>query len=97
MKWSQLSIGKKIVLAFGLLLLLLFATVAFSFKGMDKITNNAAEVIRANQLTGFLANVEIDHVNWLSQVNILLSDDKKEHPQRFDEPSPMQVWSVVVW
>ena len=77
MKWSQLSIGKKIVLAFGLLLLLLFITVAFSFKGMDKITNNAAEVIRANQLTSFLANVEIDHVNWLSQVNILLSDEKK--------------------
>ena len=76
MNWNQMTIGKKIGLGFGLVLLLLFAVGLLSYNGVGSIVHNAKEVIEGHKLDGLLAQKEVDHLNWINQVNALLTDDK---------------------
>ena len=76
MSWKHMTIGKKIALGFGLVLILLAATGILSYTGVGGIVDNASEVIDGNKLDGALAQREVDHLNWVNQVNALLTDDK---------------------
>lgn len=75
MKWSDLSVGQKNGIGFGAVLLLLIVLSIISYKGVTGIVGNAGQVIQGNQLDGELAQREVDHLNWVSQVNALLTDE----------------------
>ena len=67
---------EKIGYGFGIVLLLLIIVGILSFTGTKGIVLNAKEVINGNQLDGTLAQREVDHLNWVNQVNGLLTNDK---------------------
>lgn len=76
MKWSNLTIGKRIATGFGVILALLGIVAVLSYSGVGSIVNNASQVIDGNKLDGLLAQKEVDHLNWVGKVNALLTDDK---------------------
>ncbi len=69
-----MTIGKKIATGFGVIIILLIVLGAISFTGVGGIVNNASEVIDGTSLDGELAQKEVDHLNWIMDVNKLLTD-----------------------
>ena len=76
MNWRRMTIGKKISLGFGMVLVLLTVAGVLSYSGVGGIVGNAEEVISGNKLDAVLAQKEIDHLNWANAVNALLTDEK---------------------
>jgi methyl-accepting chemotaxis protein len=75
MNWKNLTIGKKVAMGFGIILVLLSIVGLLAFSGVSGIVNNAEQVIDGNKLDGLLAQKEVDHLNWVGEVNALLTDD----------------------
>ena len=75
MIWKNMTIGKKIASGFGIVIILLVILGALSFTGVGSIVKNASEVIDGKALDGELAQKEVDHLNWIGEVNKLLTDD----------------------
>jgi methyl-accepting chemotaxis protein len=73
--WKNLTIGKKVALGFGIILVLLSVLGLLSYSGVSGIVEDAEQVIDGNKLDGLLAQKEVDHLNWVSKVNALLTDD----------------------
>ncbi len=73
---KQMTIGKKIYLGFAFVLGLSFIIGALSYVGVNGIVKKASEVIDGNKLDGFLAKIEVGHLNWVNKVNSLLTDEK---------------------
>jgi len=71
----DLTVGKKMALGFGAMVVLLAALGTLSYTGVGGIVANASEVITGNQLDGSLAQKEVDHLNWANKVSALLTDD----------------------
>jgi len=71
----NLTVGKKIALGFGLVLLLLAILAAWSYLGVGQIVKNAGMVISGNQLDGALAQREVDHLNWARKLTELINND----------------------
>lgn len=76
MSWKNLTIGKKITAGFSIVIVLLVLMGVMSYFGVGGIVENAKEVISGNKLDGNLAQKEVDHLNWVNQVNALLTDEK---------------------
>ncbi len=76
MAGGRLTIGKRIGLGFGLVLTLLLVLAAVAVWGLRGTVENAREVIEGNQLDGTLAQKEVDHLNWLRQLNLFLTDEQ---------------------
>jgi methyl-accepting chemotaxis protein len=75
MDWKNLTIGKKIALGFGIILVLLSVVGLLSFTGVKAIVHDAEHVINGNKLDGMLAQKEVDHLNWVNKVNGFLTDE----------------------
>ncbi len=75
MNWKNMTIGKKIATGFGLIIILLIILGTISFTGVGGIVKNASEVIDGTALDGELAQKEVDHLNWIMDVNKLISND----------------------
>ncbi len=71
---SQMTIGKRITLAFGVIIALLFILVVAMKFGINGIVSNAEQVIEGSELDRNLAQAEIDHLNWVSAVSRLFTD-----------------------
>ena len=72
--FRNLTIGKKIGLGFGFVMLCLATVGVMSYTGVGGIVTNASEVITGNKLDGNLAQKEVDHLNWANKVSELLTD-----------------------
>lgn len=72
---NNLTIGKKVAMGFGLIIVLLAVVGLLSFSGVKGIVFNAGQVINGNKLDGMLAQKEVDHLKWVNNVNALLTDD----------------------
>ncbi|MBU0730634.1 MAG: CZB domain-containing protein [Proteobacteria bacterium] len=72
---ENLTINKRIILGFGIVILFLIVVVVLSFTGVSGIVGNAAQVIDGNALDANLAQKEVDHLNWASKVEELIADD----------------------
>jgi methyl-accepting chemotaxis protein len=72
---KNMSIGKKITLGFGIVLILLVAIGVMSFTGVSDIVKDAHEVIMGNELDRELAQREVDHLNWVNKVNAFLNNE----------------------
>ena len=73
---KKLTLAMKFALSFGCLLLLLGVVALWSYSGIRGIVGNAGEVIDGNKLRGEISQREVDHLNWVAQVNALLTDRK---------------------
>ncbi|PLX47948.1 MAG: methyl-accepting chemotaxis protein [Desulfobulbaceae bacterium] len=74
MNWKNMTIGRKIIMGFGIVLTLLVAITIISYIGVGTIIANAEKVIHTKELDGTLAQREVDHLNWSEQVNSLLTN-----------------------
>jgi methyl-accepting chemotaxis protein len=72
---KNMTIGKKLALGFGVVLVLLALVGALSFRGVGGMGADAKDVIAKNELVNNLARREIDHLNWANQVVALFTDD----------------------
>lgn len=75
MNWKKMTIGKKIVFGYGIVLVFLLTITTISYFGVGTIISNAEEVIKGKELDGVLAQREVDHLKWAQKVNSLLTDD----------------------
>ncbi|MDR9500966.1 MAG: CZB domain-containing protein, partial [Desulfurivibrionaceae bacterium] len=75
MNWKKMTIGKKIVCGYTIILTMLIAITAISYFGVGTILSNAHEVISGKELDKVLAQREVDHLHWAQAVNILLTDE----------------------
>jgi methyl-accepting chemotaxis protein len=73
--FRNMTVGRKIGLGFGAVLVALAVVVTLSFTGVSGIVGNAEEVIYGNRIDGELAQKEVDHLNWINRVNALLTDE----------------------
>ena len=73
---KKLTLGIKFALGFGLLIIMMGVVAFWSFTGIKGIVENANQVISGNKLRGEITQREVDHLNWVSQVNALLTDEK---------------------
>ena len=74
--FRKMTLGKKLACGFGVVLAALALIVVLSFIGVGGIVTNAKEVIYGNQLDAVMTQKEVDHLNWVSKVNQLLTNDK---------------------
>jgi methyl-accepting chemotaxis protein len=72
MKWSGMTVGKRIFVGFGLVLVLLVGLALSSYLGFGRIEGNAGGVIKGVQLDAELAQREVDHLNWAGKVTAAL-------------------------
>ncbi len=72
--FKEMTIGRKIGLGFGVIMILLVAVASLSYTGIDGIVANAGEVITGNKINGTMAQKEVDHLNWVNEVSGLLTD-----------------------
>lgn len=75
MNWKNMTIGKKIVFGYTIVLTLLVAITTVSYFGVGTIISDAGEVVKGKELDGILAQREVDHLHWAQKVNSLLTDD----------------------
>ena len=75
MQLKNLTVGQRIRIGFGIVVLFLIVSGVLSFRGVGTIVDNAGEVIQGNMLDAVLAQKEVDHLNWANKVNALLTDD----------------------
>lgn len=72
---KNMSVGKKITMGVGIVLLLLAFVGVISFIGVNSIIKNADQVIIGNTLDKDLAQKEVDHLNWVNKVNVFLNNE----------------------
>ena len=73
-RFSSLSIGRRIRLGFALILGLLLVIGAIGYFGISRMKTNASLVIDGNKLDAMLAQHEVDHLNWANSINAFLTD-----------------------
>ncbi len=62
MNWKDLTIGKKIILGYSIILLLLLVLGVINYLGVGTIVSNADEVIKGNSLNALITQKEVDHL-----------------------------------
>ena len=72
---KNLTIGKKLALGFGVVLVLLTLTGVIAFRGVRGLGASAQDVVAKNTLAQDLAQKEIDHLNWAKAVSALITDE----------------------
>lgn len=76
MRFSNLTIGKKIATGFGSILALVILFSLFNFFGINIIVHQAGEVIAGNTLDAILAQKVVDHLTWTNKLNGALVDSQ---------------------
>ncbi len=74
MRWKDQRISVKLGTGFGALLVLVMIIGTWSVLGIEGILDDADEVIVSNGLDASLAQMEIDHLNWIKKVNLMLTN-----------------------
>ena len=75
MNWKNLKISKKLSLGFGVILAFLVLNGITNILDINEMVTNAKLVINGNKLDGLLAQKEVDHLNWVNDLNALLTDE----------------------
>ncbi len=73
--FKNMKLGAKIGSGFGLLIVLLLIVTGWSYFGIGKIVDNAHTVVNGDKIAAEIAQREIDHLNWVSAVGALLTND----------------------
>lgn len=75
MKWNNLKLGRKFLLSFGAVIVLLVIVAFWAIRGIGGIVGNAEEVIEGNKLRTELEKKYVQHLQWAQNVNRLLTDE----------------------
>ncbi|MCB2181548.1 MAG: CZB domain-containing protein [Desulfobulbaceae bacterium] len=75
MSWKNLTIGKKIVVGYSVVLCLLALLAILNYLGIQRMKHDAEEVIDGNKLVAMLHQKEVDHLNWVANVSSLLNNE----------------------
>jgi methyl-accepting chemotaxis protein len=75
MNWKNLNIGTKLSVGFGIILAILILNGITNINDISGIVKNSKQVINGNKLDGLLAQKEVDHLNWVNDLNTLLTDE----------------------
>ncbi|MCF6267825.1 MAG: methyl-accepting chemotaxis protein [Desulfuromusa sp.] len=73
--FDNLKIGKKMLLLSGTILCLLLAVLVVGMYGLSRTVKDGQRVSAGEQLKADLAELEIDHLTWISHVAKFLNDD----------------------
>lgn len=76
MKWSDISIGKKIMAAIGVVLLMLGITTMWTISGISDIIKNGMHAMLMEQLSGEVLQREVDHLKWAQEVGKYVHNDQ---------------------
>lgn len=72
MEWKNLSIGKKLGVGFGSVLILLTGLAVYTYYGFNKVDHLAHETEEMAEGNQFVLLKTIDHVNWVSTLSTLV-------------------------
>lgn len=72
MQWKNLSIGKKLGLGFGSVLMLLIGLAIYTYFGFNKVDHLAHETEEMAEGNQFVLLKTIDHLNWVSTLSTLV-------------------------
>ncbi|MBI9075926.1 MAG: cache domain-containing protein [Desulfatibacillum sp.] len=94
MKWKNFSIGTRLAVGFGVVMILLITVGTISFVGVGGIVDNANQVIEGNRLQSFFSQKELDTINWADHISNLLNDDSITQLDIETDPakSPVGSW-----
>ena len=76
---KNMTIGKKIGWGFGIVIASLAVVSVLSFTGISRVVSSAEQVICGNALHATMTQREVDHLNWIAEVNALLSIAEVTH------------------
>jgi methyl-accepting chemotaxis protein len=76
MNWKDITIGKKVLTGFGVILVCLTAAGIWTLTGITKIVQEGMVVAGGNQLRGELLQREVDHLNWAQAVSRFVYDPR---------------------
>ena len=74
MAWRDVRLRNKFIFGFGSILLLFALTVFVSVLGVEKIVDDASEVIDGNKVSAKLEQGLSDHLQWASEVSSFITD-----------------------
>ena len=69
----RITVGKKIGFGFGVIIIMLAVVTFYVDLGIRGILGDAHEVIEGNKVDSIIVQREVDHLNWASEVNKLLT------------------------
>jgi methyl-accepting chemotaxis protein len=69
MSWKNATLGKKIMIGIGIVLVLLSLVAVWALTGITGIVHEGMEVAGGNRLRGELLQREVDHLNWAQAVS----------------------------
>jgi methyl-accepting chemotaxis protein len=84
--FKAMTIGKRIGLGFGIIMLLLGILGLVSYTGISGIVSNAVSMITGSNIQEVMKQKEIDHLNWLAALTHYMQDhDVKELKVQSDD------------
>lgn len=75
MAWNDIKIGNKILIGFGIVIILLVIISGVCIFGVDTILKNTVTMIEKKDSNSYLVEKELDHYKWAQQVTELFMDD----------------------
>lgn len=75
---DNLKISKKMLLLSGVILALLLVVLIVGMSGLSNSVASGRRVSESERLSGKLAQLEIDHLNWAGEVATFLSDENED-------------------
>ncbi|MBF0158149.1 MAG: CZB domain-containing protein [Magnetococcales bacterium] len=79
MSWSNLGLGKKILVGIGSMVLVLAVVSIWSVVGISSMVDDGLQVVGGNRLRGELLQREVDHLNWANKVSAFLNNDTEHN------------------
>jgi len=78
MRWNRLTIGKKMVLGFGCMIMVLLISNTLGFIGLGRVIESGAEAIHGKDIDKELTQREVDHLVWVNKLNEFLDDSNQK-------------------
>jgi len=76
MSWKDISLGRKILIGMGTVMLLMGLIAAWSIYGVGMIVKGGIEATEGSKLRGELLQREVDHLKWAQVLGQYVYDDK---------------------
>ncbi|MGE5258757.1 MAG: methyl-accepting chemotaxis protein [Hyphomicrobiales bacterium] len=78
MKWIRLTIGRKMVLGFGCMVMVLLISNTVGFIGLGRLIESGAEAIHGKDIDQELTQREVDHLVWVGKLKEFLEDSNQK-------------------
>ncbi|MFW8601425.1 methyl-accepting chemotaxis protein [Desulfobacterota bacterium M19] len=71
---KNMTVGKQISMGFSALLIIFLVVAVVTPRDINLIIKNAKKIIQSNRLDARLAEIEIEHLNWVTKLDSYLTD-----------------------